>query len=308
MIDFIDLFSGIGGFHKGLTDAGGFRCVYANDFDKYASKVYRSRFPETKFYEGDITGVEADSIPDHDLLCGGFPCQAFSVAGERGGFSDPRGTLFYQIARIAERKKPRLLLLENVDGLLNHDEGRTFATILWELGKLGYWCEWQVLNTLWFGVPQTRERVFIIGHLGAEPTRTIFPITETGESPYRRDAGKQAANALQSPGHASGNYRGMTMIVQPVLTPNRPEKRQNGRRFKEPGESSFTLTGQDIHGVMILKLPHGNFKGGEKVGVCLRTSGEYSQLVYDGLRIRRFMPVECERLQAFPDGWTSDSQ
>src|SRR5690606_28285992 len=114
-----------------------------------------------------------------DLIAGGFPCQAFSVAGKRGGFNDTRGTLFFEIARLARILKPRYLLLENVKGLLNHARGDTFFTILNTLGELGYWVEWQLLNSKNFGVPQNRERVFIVGHFGGEPRRKVFPITGT---------------------------------------------------------------------------------------------------------------------------------
>ena len=169
-IRYIDLFSGVGGFRRGLELSGGYRCVWSNDIDKYANRVYAARFGETNHHTGDIRRVNEEDIPDHDLVCAGFPCQAFSAAGKRQGFRDTRGTLFYEICRIAESKRPRVLLLENVKGLLSHDGGRTFATILNSLEELGYWWEYQVLNSKHFGVPQSRERVYIIGHLG-EPGR-----------------------------------------------------------------------------------------------------------------------------------------
>jgi len=123
-----------------------------------------------------ITAVTADEIPNHDLLVGGFPCQSFSIAGKRGGFSDTRGTMFFEIARILQAKKPRLLILENVKGLLSHDNGATFKTIITTLTELGYDCQWQVLNSKNFGVPQNRERVFIIGHLRRTSRPKVFPI------------------------------------------------------------------------------------------------------------------------------------
>jgi len=130
----------------------------------------------SKLYEGDITRVKAEEIPDHDLLVGGFPCQAFSIAGKRGGFEDTRGTLFFEIARIAQEKRPRLILLENVKGLLSHDKGRTFGAILTTLDEIGYDCQWQVLNSKNFGVPQNRERVFIIGQRKNNRQIPIFPV------------------------------------------------------------------------------------------------------------------------------------
>ncbi len=191
-----------------------YRCVWSNDFNKYANQIYTKNFGEENHVTADIRGINPTDIPDFDLLCAGFPCQAFSAAGKRKGFKETRGTLFFEILRIAEAKRPSLLLLENVKGLLNHDRGRTFTIILQALDELGYWIEWQVLNSKHHGVPQNRERVFIVGHLGGRGGREIFPFIESSKIPDVGDAGKQIASALQSPGHAAGNYRGMNMIDQ----------------------------------------------------------------------------------------------
>ena len=158
----------------GGVDERQFTCVYANEFNKYATQIYEKNYekPDTR----DIREVKETEIPKHDLLTAGFPCQSFSVAGKRGGFRDTGGTLFFQIARIAKQKQPRLLLLENVKGLLSHDKGKTFGTILNTLDELGYDCQWQVLNSKDFGVPQNRERVFIIGHLRGTSRPEVFPI------------------------------------------------------------------------------------------------------------------------------------
>ena len=150
-------------------------CVGFSEIDKYAVEVYQKHFPEHKNF-GNATRIIPEEIPDFDLLVGGFPCQAFSISGKRGGFKDTRGTLFFEIARILAVKRPELLLLENVKGLLSHDHGRTFGTIIATLSELGYFCEWQVLNSKDFGVPQNRERVFIVGHFGRFGGRTVFPI------------------------------------------------------------------------------------------------------------------------------------
>lgn len=255
-MSFIDLFSGIGGFRLGL-ERNGFRCVWSNDIDKYASGVYRRHWNDGTHVEGDIRNIEAGTIPDHDILCAGFPCQAFSFAGKRRGFNDTRGTLFHEITRIARVKKPTILFLENVRGLLAHDRGQTFKVILEELGNLGYWIEWETLCSNWFGCPQGRERVFIIGHFGDEPTRTIFPIPAEINNPVR-----------------SSTKRELDLIPRAMLTPNRIDKRQNGRRLKLPNEPMFTITAQDKHGI------------------------------YIGNKIRFLTPVEYERLQGFPDNWT----
>ena len=165
-IKYFDMFSGIGGFRSGLEAAGGFTCIGYCEIDKYAQIAYKAIY-DTKgefFYE-DARTIEPESMPEFDLLCGGFPCQAFSVAGRRGGFDDSRGTLFFEIARIARVKRPAFLCLENVPGLLSHDKGRTFQTIVNAISELGYDVAWQVLNSKNFGVPQSRKRVYIIGYL-----------------------------------------------------------------------------------------------------------------------------------------------
>ena len=178
---FLDLFAGIGGFRLGMEQAG-HECVGFVEWDKYARKSYEAMHDtEGEWTAHDITGVTDDDIrllggKGIDIICGGFPCQAFSVAGKRGGFADTRGTLFFEIARIAEQIKPRILLLENVKGLLSHDKGRTFGTILNTLDEIGYDAEWQVLNSKDFGVPQNRERVFIVGHLRGSGRREVFPL------------------------------------------------------------------------------------------------------------------------------------
>ena len=180
---FLDLFAGIGGFRLGMESAG-HECVGFCEIDKFARESYKAIHNTKGEIElHDITAVSDESIRgigSVDIICGGFPCQAFSIAGARRGFEDTRGTLFFEIARFASILKPRYLFLENVKGLLNHDRGSTFEVILSALDELGYDVEWQVLNSKNFGVPQNRERVFIIGHLRGERTRNVFPIS--GES------------------------------------------------------------------------------------------------------------------------------
>ena len=153
-------------------------CVGYSEIDKYAIQCYEQHFGGHKNY-GNARDINPNTIPDFDLLIGGFPCQAFSIAGKRRGFEDTRGTLFFEIARILKAKQPRLFLLENVKGLLNHDGGKTFTTILQTIDELGYDAQWQVLNSKHFGVPQNRERVFIIGHLRGTSRPEVFPIGET---------------------------------------------------------------------------------------------------------------------------------
>ena len=314
---YLDLFSGIGGFALPAQELG-WECVGFSEIDKYATQIYKKHFPNHKEY-GDITKINAPTLPDFDLLVGGFPCQAFSIAGKRGGFDDTRGTLFFEVAWILRDKKPKYFLLENVKGLLSHDSGRTFSTIIEALQEIGYGVSWKVLNSKNFGVPQNRERVFIFGIRGecpkeilpiregeelldekwVETTPSISALTATdykGPSKQRPNLvvpvleetkGRPQSQRVYNPKGISpcldtctGGNR-MPKIIEPVLTPNREKRRQRGKRFKGNGEPAFTLTAQDRHGVLV------------------------------GEKIRRLTPLECERLQGFPDGWTdilSDSQ
>jgi len=164
-------------------------CVGYSEIDKYAIQIYEERFKHENY--GDITKIKASKLLDFDLLVGGFPCQAFSIAGKRLGFEDTRGTLFFDIVRILKAKFPRLFVLENVKGLLSHDNGRTFRTIITTLDELRYDLQWQVLNSKNFGVPQNRERVFIVGHLRGTPRPKVFPIGEGNEVSYKENRGKQ---------------------------------------------------------------------------------------------------------------------
>lgn len=182
---FLDLFAGIGGFRLGMEQAG-HECVGYVEFDKYARKSYEA-IHDT---DGEWSAHDIESVTDDDIrilgnrgqiniICGGFPCQSFSVAGKRGGFDDTRGTLFFEIARFANILRPQYLFLENVKGLLSHDNGNTFETILRTLDELGYDAEWDSINSKHHGVAQNRERVFIIGHFRNGKSKSIFPIQKT---------------------------------------------------------------------------------------------------------------------------------
>lgn len=298
MIRYIDLFAGVGGFHYGIemalanilhnqdrreeisqreTHLGS--CVYSNEWDKYANSVYRRHYGECD--SSDIRAVDAKTLPDFDLLCGGFPCQAFSVAGKRGGFEDTRGTLFFEIARITREKQPRLLLLENVKGLLSHDQGRTFGTIITTLDELGYDCQWQVCNSKNFGVPQNRERVYIVGHLRGTPRPQVFPITGTDKS-YNKKLSSTTIDANYWKG--IDNHGARTAIAQlnnPTHSNNRiyevtrqPLRFLNRNQRNIEGDYSFTIDASQTSGVKV------------------------------DCEIRRLTPIECERLQGFPDNWT----
>ena len=294
-LKFFDLFAGIGGFRLGMERAG-HECIGSCEWDNHARETYKKNFGSYPEYD-DAKDLHPQSLPYFDVLCAGFPCQAFSIAGKRLGFEDTRGTIFFEIARIAKEKRPPYLFLENVKGLLSHDKGRTFDTIISTLDEMGYDAEWQVLNSKYF-VPQNRERIFIVGHLRDRRTRKVFPLGDF-DSEIDKQKLTQIGN-IDTKGHNSlwgrvydpnficpslnANGGGMGaktgLFAIPTLTPDRLEKRQMGRRFKEDGEPAFTVNTQDRHGV------------------------------YDGIKIRKLTPTECERLQGFPDNWTigSDTQ
>ena len=156
---FIDLFAGLGGFRIALESLGA-KCVYSNEWDKYAQEVYQMNFDEIP--EGDITKVNAEEIPNHDILCAGFPCQAFTISGKRQGFEDSRGTLFFDVARIVKEKKPKVVFMENVKNFSTHDNGNTLGVVEKTMVELGYTFYWSVLNSLDYGVPQKRERIYMV--------------------------------------------------------------------------------------------------------------------------------------------------
>jgi DNA (cytosine-5)-methyltransferase 1 len=156
---FIDLFAGLGGFRIALESLGA-KCVYSNEWDKHVQKVYEDNFGDMP--EGDITKVDENTIPSHDILCAGFPCQAFSISGKQRGFEDSRGTLFFDVARIVKTKKPKIVFMENVKNFATHDEGRTLEVVKSTMEELGYTFTQKVLNAVDYGVPQKRERIYMI--------------------------------------------------------------------------------------------------------------------------------------------------
>lgn len=156
---FIDLFAGLGGFRIALESLGA-NCVYSNEWDEPVQKVYTENFGDIP--EGDITQVHENTIPDHDILCAGFPCQAFSISGKQRGFEDSRGTLFFDVARIVKAKKPKIVFMENVKNFATHNEGRTLTIIKATMEELGYSFYQKVLNAVDYGVPQKRERIYMV--------------------------------------------------------------------------------------------------------------------------------------------------
>jgi DNA (cytosine-5)-methyltransferase 1 len=319
-VKFIELFAGVGAFRLGLERTG-HECVWANEWLERPRSIYARNFghqPDGR----DIRNVSAGDIPDADLLVGGFPCATFSVAGKRTGFSldDTRGTLAFEMFRLARDKGIPYLLFENVKGLLNHDGGRTFEIILEVLDGMGYDCQWELLDSQNFGVPQHRERIFLIGHLRGNPRPKVFPIgrasrsndeTNTQERKGRQGLFSNISPTLDAHYYKGGNARqyvvqtesrrdkemrtyaegvvptltaqmgtggGNVPYVRPMLDVARVNKSPNGRLIKDDGDPMYTITAQDRHGVQI----------GDD----------------DGFAIRKLTPLECERLQGLPDGWT----
>lgn len=292
-MQFLDLFAGIGGFRLGM-EAAGHQCIGFCEIDKFARASYKAIHDTGGEIElHDIKTVSDEfiqSIGHVDVICGGFPCQAFSIAGNRRGFEDTRGTLFFEIARFASILKPRILFLENVKGLLNHDKGRTFETILQTLDELGYNVEWQVLNSKDFGVPQNRERVFIIGHLRGEGGRKVFPIGGNTKQTDWVQEKEITTNTLTTryEGLGNGSY-----IIE-----NKPK---NVIRIKEATKKGYAeaTIGDSVN------ISHPNSKTrrgrvGKQIANTLLT-GEEQCVVMNDFRIRKLTPKECWRLQGFPD-------
>lgn len=340
---FLDLFAGIGGFRLGMESAG-HECVGFCEIDKFARKSYKAiHNMEGEIELHDITRVSNESvrrIGSVDVICGGFPCQAFSIAGNRRGFEDTRGTLFFEIARFASILRPKYLFLENVKGLLNQDGGATFETILGALDELGYNVEWQVLNSKDFGVPQNRERVFIIGHLRGRSIRAIFPLggndktTDCKQQKIKkvgniRKKGKSQSGDVVSIDSLAPTLCSTTTQKDPLkvaipggLAPTlstmqgrgqEPKIIQKARGFNKGAQHSIAPTlssnsWQENNLVKVVDFYNKITK--DEVGT-LTSSGGGSTVragsfgITDGYRIRKLTPRECWRLQGFPD-WAFD--
>jgi len=230
------LFSGIGGFDLAAKRLG-HEIVGACEIDKYARLIYGKHFPDVPIHE-DATRIKPETLPDFDILVAGFPCQAFSIAGKRLGFEESRGTLFFEIVRIAKQKRPRFLLLENVKGLLSHDRGKTFANILAALDEIGYDAQWQVLNSKYF-VPQNRERIFIISYLRGTPRPEIFPIREIPELRIKKEE-STIVRTLTGGGHSGGLHSQMTMIAEPKIISLGSFPIPYQRRKEKPNQKEIT--------------------------------------------------------------------
>lgn len=331
-IKFFDMFSGIGGFRAGLERAGGYACTGHCEIDKHADRAYRAvhNVKENEVFYEDATTIDPDTMPEFDLLCAGFPCQSFSIAGRRKGFDDQRGTLFFEIARVAGKRRPAYLLLENVPGLLSHDRGRTFTAILSTLSELGYHVEFQVLNSKDFGVPQSRKRLYIIGYLDPGCAGKVLPFLGTNPETLkllisgRQDSRVYDGGGLSKtllaraggPGGKTGLYavgcdwkKGVTGEIDSAYTLtasgyrglNRhhtqnavleiKEATKSGYKEASPGDSvDLGFAGQNTRQGRV----------GKEIAHTLDT-GCAQGVVTPKLRIRRLMPRECFRLQGFSE-------
>ena len=264
--NFIDLFAGIGGIRIPFEKLGG-TCVFSSEWDKHAQQTYAHNFGEIP--AGDITKIDEADIPDHDILLAGFPCQPFSIIGDKQGFEDTRGTLFFDIARILKQKKPSAFLLENVKQLLTHDQGKTFAVIQEQLSRLGYTTYHKVLNALDFGLPQKRERIFILGF--REPIVFDFPMP-IGVS-------KPLSEILESDEE-----------IEPNLFAS--ERIQKSRREKCKCTPFYPSIWHENKGGNISVLPF---------SCALRAGASYNYLLVNG--VRRLSGRELLRLQGFPENF-----
>lgn len=287
---FIDLFAGIGGFHLAMSSFGA-NCVFASEWDKYAAETYQQNFNQKPF--GDITKIDENDIPNHDILCGGFPCQAFSIAGKQKGFDDIRGTLFFDIARIINHHHPKVIFLENVKNLTKHDEGKTFNTIHTTLNNLGYRVYTQVLNASNYGLPQNRERIYIVAFrndINAE--NFTFPIATNEPTCLEGILEKNPTKAkvvVRSDIDIYKNYNIANSLCKELKLLNKPiqigkvNKGGQGERIYHPLGHAITLS---AYGGGV----------GSKTGLYL----------VDG-KVRKLSPRECARVQGFPEDFILNS-
>ncbi len=285
-VKFIDLFAGIGGFHQAMSRFGA-ECVFASEWDIEAAKTYFENYGIMP--EGDITKIDAKDIPNHDMLCGGFPCQAFSISGKQKGFEDTRGTLFFDIARIVQHHKPKVLLLENVRNFAKHDKGNTLKTVIDTLQELDYNVFYKVLNASHYGLPQNRERVFFVcfrKDLSIDKFEFPKPTNEkVALLDILEDNPKDAKIVNRPDTFFTKKYKPEINIFGEVELPNRPiqigyvNKGGQGERIYSPYGHAITLSA---------------YGGG---------AGAKTGLYYINEKIRKLSPRECARVQGFPDSF-----
>lgn len=310
---FIDLFAGIGGFHQALHSVGG-HCVFASEWDKNARLSYEANYKDIapnlfendyKYFNSDINDAKPEDIPDFDICCGGFPCQAFSIAGLKRGFEDTRGTLFFNIANIVRYKKehgyaPKVLFLENVRGLKIHDHGNTLKVILGTLEELGYKYNFDVLNAKYFGVPQNRERLFIIAwdpaQINAEKFQFPYGIDSNGSTIFDKEKVKTDAKLV----HLSDIFEPLETIDPSFTISDRmwTGHQERKKRNKENGKGfGYSLFKDDATYCSTISARY--WKDGSEILI------DQSHL---GLNPRKLTPVEAGRLQGYNiegNGWAN---
>ena len=300
MASFVDLFAGIGGIRLGLERAG-LRCVFSSEIDAAARRAYAANFAEEP--AGDVRLIDAAAVPDHALLAAGFPCQSFSISGRQGGFADARGTLFFEILRLAAAKETPVLLLENVKHLVHHDGGRTLATILGGLAECGYAASWRILNAKDFGVAQHRERIVIVADRGGRPFD--FSALRTSPSVILKD---MLDDAEPPSGGISSAPAGLQWLRPDEYTLlERPAAARSGLVFAgyrnkririagvRPGTERLSRVHKQPNRIYCSSGLHPTLSAGE-------SSGRY--FILHGGRVRRLTLAECYRLMGFPEGFT----
>ncbi len=285
---FIDLFAGIGGFRIAF-EALGARCVFSSEWDKYAQITYRDNFGELP--TGDITQIKSIEIPKHDILCAGFPCQAFSIAGRKAGFDDTRGTLFFEVARIIKDKQPKAIFLENVKGLKIHDKGRTLQVILNVLrNDLNYYIpDPQIINAKDFGVPQNRERIYIVGFRK--------DIAETGFEYPKAQQSNICIRDIMEKEPVSAKYYLSTQYLKTLIEhKKRHSDKGNGFGYEiiplESTANAIVVGGMGKERNLIIDDRLKDFKPVTKIKGEVNRQG-----------IRKMTPREWARLQGFPDSY-----
>lgn len=286
---FVDLFAGIGGFRLALEYLKG-ECVFSSEIDNECSKTYACNFGE--YPSGDITQIDVDEIPVHDILCGGFPCQPFSISGKKKGFNDTRGTLFFNVLKIIKAKRPQVVFLENVKHLKDHDKKRTLAVIIKNLEDLGYKTEWRILNAKDFGLAQNRERIIIIGH---KHTRFDFDRIPKAEPVILKDI-------LEKKGH----FEYLNEDEYTILPDKKWKKQDSGLIFCGYRNKSIRKNGtrpNTEHLSRVHKQPNRiyHINGTHPTIPSQESSGRF--WIYDGRKVRKLTLNECYKLQGFPDSY-----
>ncbi len=334
-MNYLDLFSGIGGFHLGLSQAGfEFEWTGYSEINTYAKKVYAKHFPQSQGVQGtqcqslgDIRAIDPLSLPRIDIVSFGFPCQDISIAGKRRGLSASRSGLFFEAIRIIDATKPRLFIFENVKGLFSSNDGRDFQTVLQTIADVGYDGVWQLLNTAWF-LPQNRERIYFVGFPRSQRPPQVFPLCERSFIPdgaaQEKSSGQSTLCSTIGTRYGALQCSGETYITKAAQSQG--TQCQAAQRQDTPWKATQKLRQgyrvRSVYGLADTLQSNAGALGGKTglydVSPCLRSNHRNTADVHfildpskTPVNIRRLTPLECERLQGFPEGWTegiSDTQ